>query len=636
MSLYFNLSYRFVCKQYFPFYNLEIESIIFVQYYKFLNSNFMTLIRFVALFLFFTSFYACTNNSSVENSNASNNSTEYTGKKLGDKNLIVHALADPDKLNPLCSQGAGAAYIEHNVFMYLLDVDKENLEIIPWLAEARPTITEITEGEFKGGLKIDYKIKDAAVWDNGTPVTAYDVAFSLKTTMNPHVDAEHQRTYIDFIKDIKIESNPKVFSLYTNEKNYAAEFFSGGTIFTIPEYIYDENKLMRKFSMKQLSNAKELAKIRDNDDLKNFAKHFNSEHFQREEVVGCGPYTMESWTTSERIILKKKKNWWGEKHQPAKSFENFPEEIIYEIINDQVTAVTAMKDEQIDIMRSIKPAEYARLLKNEGFLNKFNLAKEESLSYTYIGVNSKKGALQNKSVRKALAHIVNVPQIIEVVNYGYAQEIASFVHPSKKHYNTELKPYEFSLEKAVALLDEAGYTQLDEDGIRYKEVDGEIQKLSFTIKFNSGNDKRENISMFLKENAKKIGINVEPVAREWTVYLDECTNHDFDMFVLGWVQEAIIDDPKQLFHTEAYNGGSNYTGFGDAYSDKLIEGLRRELDEPKRIEMLKELQALVQDEATYIFLYAPDNLMAIHKRFQSAKTYVARPGYDEREMNLVK
>jgi peptide/nickel transport system substrate-binding protein len=594
----------------------------------------MIIIRFVALFLTVTTFLACTNDSSIEKIDAKTISKEYSGKKLGDKTLIVHALADPDKLNPLCSQGAGATYIEHNVFMYLLDVDKENLEIIPWLAESRPTITEITEGEFKGGLKIDYKIKDAAVWDNGTPVTAYDVAFSLKTTMNPHVDAEHQRTYIDFIKDIKIYGNPKEFSLFTNEKNYAAEFFSGGTIYTIPEYIYDEEKLMRSFSMKQLSNKEELAKILADKNLKNFAKIFNSEHFQREEVVGCGPYTMESWTTSERIKLKKKENWWGEKHQPNKSFENFPDEIIYEIINDQVTAVTAMKDEQIDIMRSIKPAEYVRLMKNERFLDKFNLAKEESLSYSYIGINSKKGALQNKNVRKALAHVVNVPQIIDVVNYGYAQEIASFVHPSKKHYNKKLKPYAFDLEKAVEYLEKAGYTQTDDNGIRFKEIEGEIQKLSFTIKFNSGNDKRENISMFLKENAKKIGINIVPVAREWTVYLDECTNHDFDMFVLGWVQEAIIDDPKQLFHTEAYNGGSNYTGFGDAYSDNLIENLRRELDEPKRIEMLKELQALVHDEVTYIFLYAPDNLMAIHKRFQNAKTYLARPGYDEREMHI--
>lgn len=585
-------------------------------------------ILFLSVFLF-----SCENNSKETiNENNTSSDAKYTGKKEGISKVIIHELSDPDKLNPICSQGAGATYIEHNIFMYLLDVDKEKLEIVPWLAEARPTITEITEGEFAGGLKIDYKIKTDAVWDNGTPVTAHDVVFSMKATINPHVDAEHMKMYIDFIKDVKIGENPKEFSLFTNEQNYAAEFFSGGTIYIIPEYIYDKDKLMRNYTLKQLANSESLEKIRDERNLKLFAKQFNAEHFQREEVIGCGPYEFVSWGTSERIILKKKENWWGNKYQPAKGFENYPSELVYEIINDQVTAVTAMKDEQIDIMRSIKPAEYQRLKDNPNFMSKYNLANEESLSYTYIGINTRNDVLQDKNLRKALAHIVNVPQIIEVVNYGFAQEIASFVHPSKPHYNKDLKPYSFNLEKAVEYLKKAGYTELDDEGIRFKKEDGELKRLSFNIKYNTGNDKRETIAMFMKENAKKIGIEINPNPREWTIYLDECTNHDFDLFILGWIQEAIVDDPKQLFHTEAYNGGSNYTGFGDAYSDKLIEELRRELDDEKRIEMLKELQAIVYEEVPYIFLYAPDNLMAIHKRFSPTKTYIARPGYDEREM----
>ena len=587
----------------------------------------MKINNFFYLLLFLT-IYSCNSETSEKQKSVIPKKTKIS--KSG--KVVVHELSDPDKLNPINSQGAGATYIEHNIFMYLLDVDKEKLEIVPWLAKSRPIITEINEGEFKGGLKIDYEIKDGAVWDNGTPITAHDVIFSIKCILNPHVDAEHQKTYVDFLKDVKIDKkNPKKFSFYTNEKNYAAEFFSGGTVYIIPEYIYDEEQLMRKFSLKQLNNNKELEKIRTNLDLKKFAKSFNSENFQRETVVGSGAYEFISWVTSERIKLKKKENWWGEKYQPAKSFENNPDEIVYEIINDQVTAVTAMKDGSIDIMRSIKPAEYTSLLKNEAFKGKFYLKKEESLSYTYIGINSKNEILQEKNVRKALAHIVDVPQIIKILNYGFAQEIASFVHPSKKHYNSDLKPYEFDLEKAVEYLEKAGYTQKDENGIRYKEEDGEIKTLSFTFKYNTGNDRRENISLFMKENAKKVGINIEPMGREWTVYLDECKNHNFDLFTLGWIQEAIIDDPKQLFHTDAYYGGSNYTGFGDAYSDKLIENIRTELNEEKRIEMLKELQAIVHDEVTYIFLYAPDNLIAISKKFKDPKTYIARPGYDERE-----
>ena len=578
---------------------------------------------------------ACTSNTNNANNTEDYSALAYNGKKTNNNTVVVHELSDPDKLNPITSSGAGATYIEHNIFMYLLDVDKEKLEVIPWLAKARPTITEITDGEFEGGLKIAYEIKAAAVWDNGSPVTGYDVAFSLKATMNPHVDAEHQRPYIEFIKHIEIDKeNPKKFSLYTKEKNYAAEFSSGGTIYTVPEYVYDEEGYMKNYTLKQLANKAEVSKIREEENLRLFAKKFNSEYFQREKIEGCGPYAFESWETSQRIVLKKKANWWGTKHQTAKSFENFPDQITYEIINDQVTAVTAMKDESIDLMRSIRPSEFKALLKNKSFNEKYFLKAEEMMSYTYIGVNMRNELLKEKNVRKALAHIVDVPQIIDIINYGYAKEISCFVHPNKKYYNSDLKPYEFSLQKAASFLDKAGYTEFDNDNVRYKMVDGEKKRLSFSIKYNTGNDRRENISLFMKENARKIGIKINVEPKEWTVYLDECKNHNFDMYVLGWVQEAVLDDPKQLFHSDAYNGGSNYVGFGDAYSDELIENIRTEMNDDKRAEMMKELQAIIHEEVPYIFLYAPDNLMAISKRFGNAKTYVARPGYDERELKL--
>jgi peptide/nickel transport system substrate-binding protein len=597
----------------------------------------MTKSIFLYISIILLPFLACKNSKTSEKNGNDFSKFSYQGKKAGNATVVIHELSDPDKLNPITSQGASSTYIEHNVFMYLLDVDKEKLEVIPWLAKARPTITAIETGEYAGGLKIDYEIKEEAVWDNGMPVTAYDVAFSLKATMNPHVDAEHQRPYIEFIKDVVIDAkNPKKFSFYTKEKNYAAEFSSGGTVFTIPEHVYDPKQLMRAYTLKQLADKKTVEKIRNDKNLRAFASAFNAEFFQRERVEGCGPYRFEGWKTNERIKLVKKENWWGEKYKAEKSFEAFPPEIIYEIISDQVTAVTAMKDEAIDLMYSVKPAEYHKLVKNEDFNKKFNLKQEESFAYTYIGVNTKNEILKDKNVRKALAHITDVNKIISVIYYDYAQEIACFVHPRKKHYNTDLKPYTFDLQKAISLLEAAGFTQTDENGTRYRTVNGQMQKLSFSIKYNSGNDQRENIASFMKENAKKVGIQLEVEAREWTVYLEECKNHDFDLYVLGWIQEAILDDPKQLFHTEAINGGSNYVGFGNAYTDQLILNIRTEMDEAKRIVLFKELQAIIHDEVPYIFLFAPYNLMAINKRFEEVKTYIARPGYDERELKLAK
>jgi peptide/nickel transport system substrate-binding protein len=579
-------------------------------------------------------FLACNREPSKATFSGDFSALAYAGTKTSNE-LIVHELSDPDKLNPLTSQGAGSSYIEHCVFMYLLDVDKEKLEVIPWLAKERPTITALTEGPYK--LRIEYEIRPEAVWDNGSPVTAYDVDFSFKATKNPLVDAEHQRPYIDFVAHIEIDANnPKKFSFYTSELHYAAEFSSGGVNYIIPEYVYDPEGLMRHYTLKQLSDDKELAKIRGDLNLIKFAEAFNSEKYQREKgfVSGCGPYSFEEWTTGQQVVLKKKENWWGNALAGTKSFENFPEKIIYEIINDKVTATTAMKDEQIDLMRSVDPYDFKELKKDGKFNSKYFMFNVDYLSYTYIGLNMRHPILQDKNVRQALAHCVNVQQIIDIVMYGYAKPIASFVHPSKPHYNKDLTPYDFDLEKAKKLLADAGWTDTDKDGVLDKMIDGKKTPLKLNIKFNSGNSQREKVCLFLKENAKKVGIDIEISVKEWSVYLDECTNHDFDMYVLGWVQEAVLDDPKQLFHTDAYNGGSNYPGFGDAYSDVLIDNLRKEMDEEKRFDYFRELQAIVHEEVPYILLFIPDNLISINKRFGNAKPYLARPGYEERELVL--
>lgn len=589
----------------------------------------LTIFFYLSLVLFFS----C--NSKEKMSLEELQQLSYEGKKADITTLTVHELSDPDKLNPLTSQGASSNYIQHNIFMYLLDVDKENLTIVPWLAKERPIITELTDSEYK--LRLDYEIRDEAMWDNGLPVTAHDVEFSFKTTKNPSVDAEHQRPYIDFIVHIEIDKeNPKKFSLFTNEVHFAAEFSSGGVIFIIPEYIYDPNQVMRNFTMEELSNEKTLAVLRDNDKLKNFGYEFNSEKYQREKgfVVGCGPYTFDGWETGQRITLTKKENWWGNVLAGSKSFYNESPKIVYEIINDKVTAISAMKDEKIDVMYGMRPQDFQTLSNDVSFNKKNFMFKPDYLSYVYIGLNMRHPILSDKNVRKALAHCVDVQEIIEVLQYGYAKPIASFVHPSKEHYNSSLKPIEYNLETAKKYLDDAGWIDTDGDGIRDKVIRGVKTPLKLSIKYNSGNDTREKICLFLQSNAKAIGIDIKIEVREWTVYLDECTKHDFDMFVLGWVQEAILDDPKQLFHSESYNGGSNYSGFGNAYTDNLIDKLRAELDKEKRTEYYKELQAILQDEVPYIFLYSPDNIMAINKRFGNAKPYVARPGYEERQLKL--
>ncbi|HXH18148.1 MAG TPA: ABC transporter substrate-binding protein [Chitinophagales bacterium] len=567
---------------------------------------------------------------------ASTNQSEWKSKRHGVNEVIIHELSDCDKLNPITSTDANSTYIEYNIFMYLLDVNKETLELNPSLAKSRPVIFPVTEGDYAGGIAMEYEIRPEAVWDNGEPVTARDVEFTFKAVKNPLTDCEHLRPYLDFISHIEIDpANPKKFTLFSKEPFFAAEASSGFQAYIIPEYIYDPRGLMKEFSIKQLSSPAQVDKLRGNQKIIEFANEFNSEKYQREKgyVVGCGPYEFVSWTTGQRIVLQKKKNWWGDKLAgQVANFDARPEKLIYEIINDRTTAQTALKDDALDISDALREKDFSDLRNNESFTKMYHLFNPTSLSYVYIGLNMKHPVLADLQVRKALAHAVDREKIMNVLLYGLADPVNGPIHPTKKYYNTALEGYDFDLNKASEILEQAGWKDTDGDGIRDKVMEGKKQQLRFVYKYNAGNDTREKIGLFFKDNCKKIGVEIEIIAKEWTVFLDETKNHNFDIYCGAWISDPTEDDPKQLWHTASYNGGSNYCGFGDTQSDLLIEAIRKEMDEEKRNHLYKQFQAMVVEAVPYIFLYTPNARIIMSKRFENAKAYVARPGYTEREL----
>lgn len=561
--------------------------------------------------------------------------TATTSKRAGINEVIVHELADPDMLIPVNSTGASSTYIQGHIFQTLLGTDPKTYEPRGLLAVDRPKIELITDGEFAGGMKLDYEIRPEAVWDNGSPVTAHDYVFTIKSILNPKTDCEPLKPYYDWVGDIVIdEADPKKFTIFSKTTYMLIEEFSG--YWVMPEYIYDPEQIMRKFSIRDLNTSEKRTELKGNEDIIKFAENYNSEKYQREKgfVVGSGAYTFEGWETGQRITLKRKEGWWGDKLAETKGFEAYPEKITYQIINDLTTAVTAMKDEGIDLMRSIKPKDFIELQENGSFTSKFNLTAPTMFSYYYLGLNTKSPKLEDVLVRKAISHAVNKKQIIEVIYYGLAEPTTGPVHPSKSHYNRNIKDYDFDLEKAKALLDEAGWKDTNGDGIRDKNINGEQVPLTLEFKYNSGNDIRKNIGLLFKEDAKKIGIDVNIVAKEWSVYLDELDHHDFEIACAAWVFGPSMSDPKQTWHTESsVVGGSNYVSFGNAESDKLIDDMRMEYDESKRIEMNKRLQEIIHEQAPYVFLFTPTERIAIHNRFE-AETYAVRPGYEIGEFIL--
>src|SRR6185312_1546246 len=545
--------------------------------------------------------------------------------------VVIWDLSDPQMLNPINQTDAEAQDIDNNIFQPLLNFDFHTLKLVPVLADSLPKV----EIDSAGHMLITYEIRKEAKWDNGTPITSKDVDFTLKVIKNPAVNDEPLRSYYDIVNNIKYlklyPENPRKFTIECDNKYVLGVIATGTNTFILPEYAYDPNKYMEGFTLQQMHENKNLAQ---DPKIIAFAKEFNSEKFQRDShsISGSGAYKFVSWATGQRVVLEKKKEWWGNSLTGANCFfDANASKLIYQTVNDMTSALVSLKAGNLDIMNSIKPQDFVDLSKSEKFTTNFNSYKPLMLAYAYMGINMGNPKFADVKTRQALAHLVDVQRLIKDVYYGNAQPVIGPISPiDSTAYNHDIKPYEYDVDIAKGLLADAGWKDSDGDGILDKMIDG--KKTDFTIDFliNSGNDMRKKVALIFQEAARKVGITVNVVQQDWNVYLSNVAKHAFEMYYGSWIIQPGPQDFKQIFYTtSALNGGSNWVNFGNAASDALIDSIRSELDEVKRTGMEKRFQQITHDQCAYIFLYAPEALIAINKRFSDANPSSIYPFYWE-------
>jgi ABC-type transport system substrate-binding protein len=105
---------------------------------------------------------------------------------------------------------------------------------------------------------------------------------------------------------------------------------------------------------------------------------------------------------------------------------------------------------------------------------------------------------------------------------------------------------------------------------------------------------------------------------------------------MAYTMDPVMSDPKQLWSTsEAAIGGSNMCGFGNEASDRMIDDLRAEMDDQKRIAIYKQLQQIIHDDIPCEFMFSPPNRMATNKRFEVKKSMLYSTGYLYNEFKAV-
>lgn len=551
--------------------------------------------------------------------------------------MVMHLTSDPQGLNPLNTVGASANLIHNLLFDHLVALDHSTLALKPVLATAMPEISE-------DGKTYTFTLRQDIRFADGKPVTAKDVEFSFKAIMNPFVDSAPRRSELHNFSDCRTLS-PQKIAFYLKESGPFNLNRLAINFFVLPAHIYDPQGLTQAYTGEQAVLAETAPNSLDTstlEALRRFAEHFEDEKFQREKgfVLGSGRYVFDGWETGQTIRLVKNAQYWN-KGVADPSAQQQMDTLVFRTIPDVQTAYQALKSGEIDFSDAFEPDQYEEMT-GPSFEGNFERRSVSYPFYEYIGWNTRiqsngrRNFFEDRRVRWALSHLVDVNGIIENTMHGTATPITSLVYHERPEHNKTLQPIPYDEAKAKQLLAEAGWKDTDNDGILDREVQGQKIPFQFELSYKRGSELRRRIGLYVQEKFKKVGVGMTLQELDWSVMLQRLKAHQLDAWIGAWVYDSDEQDLYSLFHSsQIANEGYNWTGFAHPRADSVMEAITREWDQEKRFEGHRAIQQILYDEQPYTLLFANSARIAFNKRLRTDHWYGQRPCYDPGQFYVV-
>jgi peptide/nickel transport system substrate-binding protein len=485
---------------------------------------------------------------------------------------------------------------------------RENGDVEVARSDGAPaTIRAADVKDVRKGAAFTFHLRKDVLFHDGKPLTAADVKFSLDTVLNESVDAPDMRQqYMD------VESY-EVLDPYTIRVTFGKQFWMarinlGKMLEILPKHLYDWDDLQEK-------------------DPKAFGKRFNESEYHR-KPIGTGPYKFERWDTGQQVVVVRNDHYWN------KNRRGHLDRIVFRFISDPVPALQALKNGDVNFIAGrLTPEQYDTEMSDPEFLRKFAKVEFYTPGFCWTGWNMRHPPLDDPRVRQALSYgALDLDKFIREVLHGHAIRINAYQYFFGPAYDHSVSPYPYDPEKAKQLLLDAGWYDHDGDGLRDKNA----QPFRFEYLIPTGSPVTERRAAIMKENLRKLGIDMTIRELEWATFLQDLTDRKFDSCYLCWAGDP-ESDPYQIWHTSQAEGrGSNYVGFGNAETDRIIEESRRTLDAVERRRLLSQLDHILYETQPYQFLYLVADLGAYDKKYRGVKFYKLRPGYDLTEWYLSK
>jgi peptide/nickel transport system substrate-binding protein len=286
---------------------------------------------------------------------------------------------------------------------------------------------------------------------------------------------------------------------------------------------------------------------------------------------------------------------------------------IYRVIPEQTTLLTELLTENIDVYFAPRPDQAQRILDAPNL----ELIDFTFRNYVFVGWNARRPQLSDARVRRALTMGTNRAEIVQAILQGYGEVANSSVPPFHWAYDpTVAVASEYDPEGAAALLEEAGWVDRDGDGVR---ENAEGQRLSISVKYNQGNQQRQDVAEIMQSQLASIGVEITPQVVEWGTLLQQINTpelRDFDGVVMGWVTEFKLDD-TDLFHSGRIDEPYAWAGTRNATLDRLLDTLAVTVDRDAALPLWAEYQRELALEQPYTFFYFPERLDGVNRRLRN-------------------
>lgn len=502
---------------------------------------------------------------------------EPTPADVGD-GLIVALLGDADGFLPPVQQQAPHSGIMTMLMPGLLDSFFEDgrLSYGPYLAQ---------KWEFSAdGKSITFFLRDDVNWQDGTPVTAEDVRFT-----------------IEIVGDESVASQREVY-LQNMDKKEPVTVLDRHTVRFNFQWPYNKTTMLAHAAGVE-TIPMHLLRDADRTALRRHPLHI-------EKPVGHGPFKMDHWKHGEEIVIVRNPEC---KVAPVPYLTR----VVFRIIDKYQTQLQELKNGTVDMIQKVEEKDLERVASWPNV----KLYTRGYRFVDYIGWNLKNELFQDKRVRHALTMAIDIQRMIDtLLTFGgktYGVPAYGTITPELKDYRMEdlrLLPHDPA--KAKELLAEAGWTDSDGDG--WLDKDG--KRFEFRLVTNTANPRRADAVVFVQQDLKKVGIKVNIEKREVTTFFDDLRNKNFEACLAGW-SAGLFVDPAEIWGSPTPERPKpfNHCSYSDPRVDELIEiGLKtQDLEEEKRC--WREMQRIIYEDQPYTFLYWRGESFAVDKRVRGIR-----------------